>query len=127
MLERPLDNAGMPAGSRPKEGFEITPREAATALADEAIILIDVREPEEVAIAPIEGAIPIPLGELKTRVHEIDADEDTPIGVICHHGVRSFHATIYLQQEGLLGARSIAGGTDLWSRAVDTSVPRYRR
>lgn len=125
MPERGLDDAGMPQGSRVREGLEITPRDAAAGLGANELILIDVREPEELALASIEGAVHIPLGELKTRVHEIDADEDTPIGVICHHGIRSFHAAIYLQQEGLLGARSVAGGIDLWSRAVDPGTPRY--
>ncbi|MAY73978.1 MAG: sulfurtransferase [Phycisphaerae bacterium] len=103
----------------------MSPRQAAEALRDEDFVLIDVRETDELAVAAIPGAVHIPLGQLKTRVHEIDADEDTPIGVLCHHGRRSFQATVYLQQEGLSGARSVAGGIELWSQTVDPSIPRY--
>ena len=123
--DAPLDEAtGLPQGAW-LQAIEITPRDAADAVASGGMILVDIREPEEVAIAPVPGAVHIPMGDLATRIHEIDADEETPIGVICHHGIRSFKATLFLQREGLEGARSVAGGTDLWSRAVDSGVARY--
>ena len=125
-FERDLDERGLPDGYALQDGLEMSPADAAQGMAYGAgFILIDVREAEELVQASLDGAVHIPLGDLKARVNEIDADEETPIGVLCHHGQRSLYAAVYLHQEGLTGARSIAGGIDLWSRAVDTSVPRY--
>jgi len=129
-MSRPIDERGLPEGYEPHEQYEISPREAAAKRAraretGESFLLLDVREAEEVAAASIEGAVHIPLGELKSRLNELDVDEETTIAVFCHGGVRSFDATVYMHQEGLTGARSIVGGIDLWSRVVDPGVPRY--
>jgi rhodanese-related sulfurtransferase len=43
----------------------------------------------------------------------------------CHHGARSKHAASFLRQVGFPQARSLAGGIERWSLAVDQSVPRY--
>ena len=67
----------------------------------------------------------IPMGDLATRINEIDADEDTTVALICHSGRRSLKATLYLQQQGLAGTRSVAGGIDWWSLRIDPTVPRY--
>jgi len=78
-------------------------------------------------MASIDGALHIPMGETASRLNEIDADETTPIGVICHSGRRSLQVTMYLHEQGLSGARSVAGGIDLWSVDVDPNVPRYTK
>ena len=126
-FDRPIGDDGLPEGYPFKPEYEVTPRETAGALRDgrDGFVLIDVREAGELAVASVEGAVHIPLGDLQTRINEIDADEDTELAVICHTGVRSLKAAIYLQQIGLSGARSVAGGSDRWSRDVDPSVPRY--
>lgn len=126
-LDRPIGPEGLPEGYPFKPEYEITPRETAAAISDDRadFVLIDVREADELAVAAVAGAIHIPLGDLQTRINEVDADEDTTLAVICHSGVRSLKAAIYLQQTGLSGARSVAGGIDLWSRDVDPAVPRY--
>ncbi len=110
-----------------QDGLEISvPETAARKQAgDEDFVLIDIREPEELAVCSIEGAVHIPMGDLATRINEIDADEDTTIALICHSGRRSLKATLYLQQQGLTGTRSVAGGIDWWSLRIDPTVPRY--
>jgi adenylyltransferase/sulfurtransferase len=103
---------------------EITPRELAAALARRAVTLIDVREPAEWAIARIEGARLIPLGELPARLAEIPLDAD--IVLYCHHGVRSLRARAFLRQSaGCERVWSLRGGIDAWSADVDPGVPRY--
>lgn len=92
---------------------------------DDDFVLIDIREPEELAICSIGGATHIPMGDLPSRINEIDADEDTTIALICHSGRRSLNAVIFLQRQGLSGARSVAGGIDWWSLRIDPGVPRY--
>ena len=58
-------------------------------------VLLDVRMPEEVALAALPGAINIPLAELGQRVSELNAS--APIAVLCHHGVRSEMAGRFLE------------------------------
>jgi rhodanese-related sulfurtransferase len=86
-------------------------------------LLLDVREPAEWAICRIEGAKLIPLGELPSRLAELDPRRETV--VYCHHGPRSSRATAFLKQRGFSRALNLAGGIDGWSRAVDPDVPRY--
>ncbi len=123
--QRPLDERGLPEGHPFDAALETTPRAVRDGLRADELILIDVREAGELAVASVEGALHIPLGELPSRYLEIDADEETPIAVICHTGRRSLSATLFLHQQGLTGARSVAGGIDLWSVDIDRTVPRY--
>jgi rhodanese-related sulfurtransferase len=129
-----LDARGLPAHKRLRAGLEIGPVEARGLIAGEpAVLLVDVREPDEWKIGRIDGAVLVPLGEVEERADELlDALEEaggdaetTPVVVYCHHGVRSLTATAVLQAKGLRGARSMAGGIDLWSVAVDPAVVRY--
>jgi molybdopterin/thiamine biosynthesis adenylyltransferase/rhodanese-related sulfurtransferase len=85
--------------------------------------VLDVREPREHAIARIPGSTLIPLGELPQRLAELDPER--PLAVYCHHGIRSLHAVRLLRSRGFVGAVSLRGGIDAWSREVDPSVPRY--
>ncbi|MHA7812738.1 MAG: rhodanese-like domain-containing protein [Phycisphaerales bacterium] len=110
-----------------QDGLEISVPETAKrhdAGSDE-FVLIDIREPEELEVCSIDGAVHIPMGDLVSRINEIDADEDTIIALICHTGRRSLKATLALQEQGLAGTRSVAGGIEWWSLRIDPSVPRY--
>lgn len=110
-----------------QDGLEISVPETAKRHggSENDFVLIDIREAEELDICSIEGAIHIPMGDLPSRVNEIDADEETTIALICHTGRRSLNATLFLQQQGLAGTRSVAGGIEWWSLRIDPSVPRY--
>ena len=87
------------------------------------LIVLDVREPHEWAIAHIDGARLIPLSELPERLGELDGHAE--IVTHCHHGVRSMKALEILQAAGFANVRSLKGGIDAWSVQVDPSVPRY--
>jgi len=123
--DRSIDARGLPEGWPLNPELEITPREVKQGLDDGTVLLIDIREPEELALASVSHHLHIPLGDLPARLQEIDADEDTTVAIICHSGRRSLSAAMLLKQEGLDGARSVAGGIDLWSIDIDQSVPRY--
>lgn len=86
-------------------------------------VLLDVREPLEVQTASIDGSLDIPMGEIKSRVQELDPDGH--IVVMCHHGARSLSVTAWLRREGFENVQSMAGGIDAWSLEVDPTVPRY--
>jgi len=103
---------------------EITPAELKARIdrGDRPFIL-DVREPEEVALAAFPDAINIPMGEIPSRMTELDPDRETI--VVCHHGIRSAQVAIYLAQMGFERAVNLAGGIDAWSVAADPAVPRY--
>ena len=63
---------------------------------------IDVREPQEVAIAYIPGFINLPLsqfGAWAPRIHEQFPVTDSMI-VLCHHGIRSAQVCYWLMQQG---------------------------
>jgi adenylyltransferase/sulfurtransferase len=123
----PLDERGLPRGYLFKPDLEITPREARAALADpgRGAVLIDCRTPEEYDCSKVAGSTLIPVQEMGQRLDEVEDLGGREILVLCHHGVRSMKATLLLRQAGFESVRSIAGGIDLWSLAVDPSVPRY--
>jgi rhodanese-related sulfurtransferase len=85
--------------------------------------LLDIREPEEIAVAPFPGALHLPMDELPSRVRELDPAEEWVI--ICHHGIRSAQVAMYLAQMGFERVANLIGGIDRWSVMVDESIPRY--
>lgn len=90
----------------------------------EDLVLIDVREPAEVAYCAIVGSVHIPLAEIPRRLEEIDKARETVI--VCHVGGRSMQAALFLRARGYDNVYNLAGGIDAWSRTVDPGVPRYR-
>jgi rhodanese-related sulfurtransferase len=87
------------------------------------LLLLDVREPNEFAFAHIQGSLHIPLRQLPERSQELDGDHD--IVVLCHHGMRSQQACLFLEQYGFDRLYNLKGGIDAWSATCDPSVPRY--
>lgn len=85
--------------------------------------LLDVREPEERAVASIEGAVLIPLGEVSVRFAEIP--RDVPVYVHCKLGGRSAKAVATLQNLGFTNVTNVNGGIAAWSESVDAGVPVY--
>lgn len=85
--------------------------------------ILDVREPEEVAVAAFPHATHIPMADIPSRLTELDPDRETI--VVCHHGVRSAQVAMYLARMGFERAVNLIGGIDAWSEEVDPSTPRY--
>ena len=103
---------------------EILPEELQGLLTrGERPLILDVREPEEIAIASFPGATHIPMGEIPSRLAELDPDRETV--VVCHHGIRSAQVAMYLARLGFERVSNLSGGIDLWSATVDPAVPRY--
>jgi rhodanese-related sulfurtransferase len=110
--------------SEKMEVGEILPEELNQRLKrGERPVILDVREPEEIAIARFPGATHIPMGEIPSRVTELDPDQETV--VVCHHGIRSAHVAMHLARLGFERVSNLSGGIDLWSATVDAAVPRY--
>ena len=89
----------------------------------ESVLILDVREPFEIALAPFPGATHIPMGDIPSRLTELDPDQETV--VVCHHGVRSAQVAMYLAQMGFERVLNLSGGIDAWSEDADPSTPRY--
>jgi NADPH-dependent 2,4-dienoyl-CoA reductase/sulfur reductase-like enzyme/rhodanese-related sulfurtransferase len=70
-------------------------------------VILDVRDPFELAVENVEGAINIPLGQLRARLDELPRDKT--IHVFCRSGQRSYYATRLLLQNGF-EAKNVSGG-----------------
>ncbi|TQM61997.1 rhodanese-like domain-containing protein [Humibacillus xanthopallidus] len=82
----------------------------AAAHADGAVV-IDVREPMEYVGGHVPGAVLMPMGQLASRVFELDRSR--PVFVICASGNRSRAMADFLERAGF-DARSVDGGTSEW-------------
>lgn len=80
--------------------------------------LIDVRNPPELAVEAVPGALNIPLPELRARLSELPRDRE--IVVICRSGQRAYYATRILLQNGFK-VRNLAGGMLSRSHAASAS------
>ncbi|HEX6289247.1 MAG TPA: rhodanese-like domain-containing protein [Herpetosiphonaceae bacterium] len=103
---------------------EATPREIKQRLdAGEDLMLIDVREPEEVRIASVAQAEVYPLSQAAGWIDSLP--KDRALVILCHHGSRSAQVAMALMQRGHSSVTNVSGGIDAWSQQVDPSVPRY--
>ena len=93
------------------------------AKAPEPVTLLDVREPWEYALCRIDGSLHVPLGQLPSRLAELDPARTTV--VICHHGMRSLHAGAFLKRQGFANVVNLSGGIDGWARTVDPAMAVY--
>ena len=89
------------------------------------LFLLDVREPNEVEICAIAGAIHIPMNLIPLYLDKIPDQVD--IVIYCHHGVRSLNVANYLVENGFDSGLlyNLTGGIDAWARTIDTSMPKY--
>jgi sulfur-carrier protein adenylyltransferase/sulfurtransferase len=81
------------------------------------VVLLDVREHEEVRTGFIEGAITIPRGFLEFRAAEYLPQTDTDIVIYCASGARSLLAAQVLRAMGYTRVASMAGGITRWKEA----------
>ena len=81
--------------------------------AGEDLVVLDVREPDEVARSAISGSVDIPLGQVVDRMSELDPAR--PTAVICAAGVRSAKAIQALTAAGYAGELvNVTGGMKAW-------------
>ncbi len=87
------------------------------------VFLLAVREHSELTSCRIEGALPIPMGEVPERYGALP--RDAPLLVFCHHGMRSLHVVQYLEAKGFENALNLAGGIHAWAVDVDPEMKQY--
>jgi molybdopterin/thiamine biosynthesis adenylyltransferase/rhodanese-related sulfurtransferase/molybdopterin converting factor small subunit len=106
---------------------EVTP-EKAHDLQRAGALLVDVREPDEVAGGSPVGARRIVRGFLELQIEEHAADLGTPLVLMCAGGVRSLLAADDLRRLGYRDVRSMIGGFDRWKNAgLPVEVPEVLR
>jgi rhodanese-related sulfurtransferase len=77
-------------------------------------VLIDVREPDEVAKGAIPGAVPIPRGVLELKIDQVTTDKDKKLVLYCGGGNRSALAGWMLKKMGFRSPISVIGGFSAW-------------
>ena len=91
--------------------------ERASAMTD--LQIVDVRNPGEVAAGTIPNAINVPVGQLPSRLDELDATK--PTVVYCAGGYRSSVAASLLRQRGFADVSDILGGYGAWTEAIQNA------
>ena len=86
------------------------------------IELLDVRTPEERAIAAIPGAVLLNEAEA-ARIESLP--RDTKLVLHCHNGGQSQQAAEQFVSLGFSQVFNVIGGIDAWSHEIDPDVPRY--
>ena len=114
---------GLAAGAAAAPGSVEPAALAGEIAAGERPLLLDVREPWEWEVVHLEGAMLVPLGELPSRLGELDARG--AIVTLCHHGTRSGRAQELLLAAGFAKVRNLAGGIDAWAEEVEPGMARY--
>jgi adenylyltransferase/sulfurtransferase len=85
--------------------------------------LIDVREPHELRVSSLPGALNIPLGVLASRLSELDSAQE--LVLFCRSGTRSQRGLELLLSAGFEKVKNLRGGINAWAREVDTKLPIY--
>jgi sulfur-carrier protein adenylyltransferase/sulfurtransferase len=103
--------------------WDITAQALSERLKNNHLKLLDVREPHELEISALPGALNISLGALASRLSELDSAEE--MVVFCKAGTRSTRALELLVTAGFKKVKNLKGGINAWAREVDQSLPIY--
>ncbi len=96
-------------------------------------MLLDVREPWEVALCSIAGTLAIPMNSIPMNSIPMNSiplewprlDPDAETVVICHHGGRSMQVALFLERNGFAKLHNLSGGVDAGARQIDPAMVIY--
>jgi len=123
-----VEFCGVPGAPTGDEGAvpEVSVRQLADELAaSDPPLLVDVRGPEERAIASIPGAVPIHLDRFRSGAAWGDLPRDRRLLIHCKVGGRSAEATRLAMRAGYTDVANVAGGVIAYLREIDPSQPEY--
>lgn len=89
--------------------------------AGDEFLLIDVREQFEYFVSNLEGEH-IALGQLETRVEQLDSYKETEVIIMCRTGARSANACSFLERHGFTNVANLKGGITAWAKEIDPSI-----
>lgn len=98
----------------------ISPKEASEKLEAGQMVLIDVREQNEIDAAHVKGSTFIRMREIPASLDQIP--KDTEVGFLCRSGSRSGQVTAYLIQQGFSNVKNVIGGINRWKNEVDPTL-----
>ncbi|MDR7100442.1 monothiol glutaredoxin [Lysobacter niabensis] len=113
-----IDNPNAPPKMKIMTVVEANARAAAGSLT-----LVDVRPPEERALAAVN--VPFSVFDGDARSHLEGLPKDTPLAFLCHHGGRSAQAAEHFRGLGFRDVYNVEGGIEAWAQEADAHVPRY--
>ena len=94
---------------------DLTAEEVSKGMADGRYLLVDVREPNEVAVEAYPGAVVVPLSGFDPR--DIPDPQGKQVVFACRSGKRSVTASLAAQAAGLAYDQHLAGGILGWKAA----------
>jgi rhodanese-related sulfurtransferase len=94
---------------------DLTPEEVSKGMADGRYLLVDVREPNEVAVEAYPGAVVVPLSTFYPQ--DIPDPQGRQVVFACRSGKRSVTASLAAQADGLAYDKHLAGGMLAWKAA----------
>lgn len=112
-----IDNPNAPQPVR-----ELSPTETNARMTSGTLRLVDVRPPEERALAAVAVDF-LTLDDGGTALEALP--RDTALAFLCHHGNRSAQAAEHFRQQGFAEVYNVTGGIAAWSDGVDQGVPTY--
>jgi monothiol glutaredoxin len=113
-----IDNPNAPPRVQSLSVVEASARAAAGSLT-----LVDVRPPEERALAMVN--VPFSVFDGDGLSHLEALPKDTPLAFLCHHGSRSTQAAEHFRGLGFRDVYNIEGGIEAWALEADPHVARY--
>lgn len=116
MIDGSFPGASDPVGAARGRVREVTAADALAQVEQGDVLLLDVREPAEWALGHAEGAVHVPLGQLRGRA-DATIPRDARILVYCASGNRSVLAADTLQELGYGRVASVKGGLRAWADA----------
>lgn len=87
------------------------------------LTIVDVREPWELDVAALEGAVSIPMALIPAHLDQLPRDH--PLLVLCRSGVRSARVVEWLEMQGFPNALNIEGGILAWAQRLDPTIRQY--
>jgi|TARA_B100001094_G_C17895318_1_gene653731 rhodanese-related sulfurtransferase len=101
---------------------QIKVKELNAKLVNNEVVLIDVREQDELEICSIEKAVHIPMNNIPSSIDQFD--KETIYAIMCHSGIRSHNVSFYLQNMGF-NVMNVEGGINEWANVIDGSMKKY--
>jgi rhodanese-related sulfurtransferase len=98
-------------------GASVDTLQATLLINKEDALVLDVREPGELAAGRIAHSRNVPLSQLANRLGELEKFKDRPVIVSCASGNRSFSAASTLRKHGFSKVYNLAGGFGAWAQA----------
>jgi sulfur-carrier protein adenylyltransferase/sulfurtransferase len=117
------DDEGSAGAGLDITALELAERVNASSSLSTSLKLLDVREPHELEISALPNAVNIPLGQLASRLSELNSADD--MVVFCKSGTRSARALELLASAGFKKVKNLKGGINAWAKEVDKSLPLY--